>query len=132
MGRNNAEPRIYYHASPVDNRSSIEKNGLLPDYSKNSYENNSGRSVYRRAVFVGRTQNFMAGVADHLALNNHYGAKKSDIWEVRTMQEPKPDVTWDGASMFTKKIPAKSIKRIGHITETGEVHWHPEEECPNG
>lgn len=116
----------YFHASPVSNRSSIEKNGLLPSESMTSYDNEDGSQKHLKAVFVSRSQHFMQGVADHLALNK-VGA--SDIYEVNTAHPPKDDPNWEGADMITRKIPAKNVQRVGHITELGETHWHIAEKC---
>jgi hypothetical protein len=68
----------------------------------------------------------MQGVADHLALNNR---GSSDIYEVKTSHPTQDDPNWEGAEMLTRKISSKNIKRVGHITEFGETHWHPEEKC---
>lgn len=116
----------FFHASPSENRESIEKNGLLPEHSFTSYDHEDGSQKWLRAVFVTRHQNFMQGVADHLALN---GRAKSDIYEITTSHPAKDDPNWEGAEMLTRKILPKNIKRIGHITEAGETHWHPAEEC---
>jgi hypothetical protein len=125
MGRSNAEFQggqrgmvTLYHETPASNRTSIETHGLVvkgltthPDTGKAN---------------VGVFGSSATGVEQH-------ARPGSDIWEFSTPQAEVARDTWSpddkDAVKSRTSVPAYQIKRVGHVTPNGHVHWHIEEEC---
>lgn len=134
MGRNNydfqgIEGKL--HFSHKDNRKSIEKEGLRAG-------NPSGVDDFMLEE-AGTTIDELHGVYAYRDIHEAHedmvasgqAAKNQDIWEIRSdyrrgwMEDPLQG----GAEYTPHDVYPYELRRVGHVTENHEVHWHPEEQC---
>jgi hypothetical protein len=124
MGRNNADFHGItgpVHFAAKSKRSSIEKNGLKlsqPDFVEEPGDTPKGVYFYR-------------GPQNAEYVEGHGSRKNADIYEtaIPANYMYEDPLLPDDAVYHDETIPANRISRVGHTTSTGEIHWHPEEEC---
>lgn len=120
-----------FHVSPKFNREDIEREGLKAQtVSNGEYEKGPG-------VWVDEEPDPDYG-------DDIYGIKNPPTGEtIRNVfgysrPEGKHDTERDSESTdyIPHDVPTSDFKRVGHIYRNSnghpEIHWHPEEECPNG
>jgi hypothetical protein len=130
-----------FHATDAD-RDSIAKKGLKTTEVDHGGEDEDGNEV----------NHVLRGVWSSPSPEKGYG---DDIYGIRNVKEREPrtfaeelgsstnhmryprDMDSVGYDYYTKSIRTSDVKRVGHFgynPDTGatEVHWHKEEDCPNG
>ena len=126
--KESSEPGPFIHTAPKKARASIEAHGLRP--SKPGWDEHKG--VYA-VPHPGVDTEILPDYATHLS---QYG---DDIYHINQPKNTK--VYYDGedgysANFFTRTIKHSDFKRTGHIFHNddghAQVHWHKEEECPEG
>jgi len=106
-----------YHASPRKNRRSIEANGLRANTSASVHEGDAPHGVY---VSNSRQEHeFLLGDSN----------PNKDIYEVNLpVAYADPDMPHQSVYSPSDVAP-HNVRRVGHTTADGEVHWHLEEHC---
>jgi hypothetical protein len=112
---------LFFHVSDRENRASIERTGTLratPIYDHESEETGD------KGVFVTKDPSDEYGHDIYAADLSKHSVNPTWGWHYN----PQPDdyVVFNNIS---------DVKRVGHFYDNGtstEVHWHKEEECPNG
>ena len=119
-----------YHVSAKANRSSIERNGLIPGEPWNGKKNRVGVFGALRTKDVHKHANYANDREDWQATGPHDGG---DIWEFTVPAGNVVNDTWTmprgTAVRHPEPIPAENVRRVGHVTGTNDVHWHLEEHC---
>jgi hypothetical protein len=98
-----------YHVSPRENREHIETKGIK---ASRPWDDEP------KGVYLGRS-----------APHTEYG---DDVYEVTPKKgTPIHEDTgdWSNSVMIPRNVSHKEIKRVGHIVNGKEVHWHKEEDC---
>lgn len=116
---------LYFHVSDRENRESIERTGLraTPIYGPGDEETG------KKGVFITKEPSDEYGddiYAADLAAN---GVEDKRVSAVGWHYNPYP------ADHVIMDAGISDVKRVGHFYNNGtstEVHWHKEEECPNG
>lgn len=98
-----------FHVSPKENRTNIETKGIK---ASKPWDDEP------RGVYLGRH-----------APHTEYG---DDVYEVTPkkgtpIHEDKGDLS--NSVLIPRNVSPKEVKRVGHIVNNKEVHWHKEEEC---
>lgn len=114
------------HFSHKDNRASIENSGLKAG-------NPTGADPVEGVDLSGVYAYNSPQIAHEEEFENTGGATPNmDIWAIH----PDWRRSWDddphmmGVASYTQDdIQHHELKRVGHTTESGEIHWHPEEFC---
>lgn len=128
MGANNADFRGItgmIHLSDKRNRNSILSKGLKvsnPGVTMEDGKDLSGVYFYPSAHHMYRDFEEYEGGAP----------ENQDIWEAKPdwRTEIHEDPWMPDHAVYSKTdIPSTELRRVGHTTSTGEVHWHKEEEC---
>jgi hypothetical protein len=105
-----------FHMAPRSKRRAIAAEGIKP--SGNSMDMEMEHS--KGAFFFQRREDL-----EWYAGDSHPGR---DIWYGRVPLERTHEDPWLEDANYTHKT-IKSPQRVGHTTESGEIHWHPEEHC---
>lgn len=122
MGRNNTDffSGGGYHFAPKSARKDIERKGLVPGPEPAS-EDDAPSGVY---VYDSKQD------AEHVGKGGYHG---HDIYRVHI---PINDLNVDdfltsgNASYSEAPVPATKLTRIGHVTDSGDMHFsHTEENC---
>jgi hypothetical protein len=118
----------FTHTSHRESRESIQKRGLVPSQPVGWGDEHQGVYVFEHP---GETP------SSHWAENaSQYGG---DIYHVNKPKNTKvysDEQDAGGGFFFHKTIRHSDFKRTGHIFRNDDghtqVHWHKEEECPEG
>jgi len=106
----------FFHVSPKENRVGIESEGLVP------HNRHEGVQDVPAGVYVNQ------GKPDIDYGDDIYAIKKEAI-------DPIPD-PMDELGFYSKHpVGISDFNRVGHVfINKGhtEIHWHKEEDCPNG
>ena len=126
-----------YHVSAKANRSSIERNGLIPGEPWNGKKNRIGVFGALRAKDVAKHADY----ADDRSSQDEQGNWRpnqgphagGDIWEFTTPAGNVVNDTWTNprgsAVRHPEPVAPSNVRRVGHITGYNDVHWHLEEAC---
>ena len=118
---------VGYHVSPSRNRASIEQTGLTANWV-----DEDRRAKSTKGVFFSTDKDYL----------DDFGGVGDDIWKVTVpISHVKEDSHKEDAFYSIKDIDPKNVERVGHLVKAPEstnkfdpyleIHWHPEEECPN-
>ena len=105
-----------FHMAPRSKRAVIAAEGIKPsgDSMDEEMEHSKGAFFFQRQDDL-----------EWYAGDSHPGM---DIWHGEVpLEHTHQDPYLEDANYTHKSI--KRVSRIGHISESGEVHWHPEENC---
>jgi hypothetical protein len=123
----------FVHNSHRESRDSIEAHGLRP--SKPGYDEHKGVYVQEHPNVYEPTLDKDPG-RDWAENASQYGG---DIYHIDKPKETKVYSDEQDAArgyFFHKTIKHSDLKRTGHIFRNdqghAQVHWHKEEECPEG
>ncbi len=126
---------IMYHVTSSDNRKSIEKHGLKANGGK--FNRGTGHTN-GEGVFVDFHPHTSYG-DDIWAITNvplMHTTKYTDEFRgksyYRTGKYDPIDDAREGDVLIPKDVEPQDIKRVGHVTNNNEIHWHKEEDCRNG
>lgn len=118
------------HLTNRKNRASVEKNGLLRSdtVAKGNADPIEGHDL--TGVYFFRNP-YVAHQEESEGASAH-----QDIWELthahRYDFQDDPHYGGDTAIYTSNTVPPQHLRRVGHTTANYEVHWHKEEDCPNG
>jgi hypothetical protein len=106
-----------FHGTSKENRASIEKHGLKAHLAIN--ESGVGNASTPGVWHAGPEE--AAG----------YAGPDGDIYAV-DIRGYDSDMDASGYWYTPHSIPADRVQRVAHTDGYGSIHWHKEEDCPNG
>jgi hypothetical protein len=125
----------FVHNSPRESRDSIQKRGLVPSQPVGWGDEHMGVYVQEHPGVYEPTLEGDPG-RDWAENANQYGG---DIYQINKPKNTKVYSDEQDAArgyFFHKTIKHSDFKRTGHIFRNddghSQVHWHKEEECPEG